>query len=284
VIAMKERAFSLHEIAQAEKFLLDPQKRIVADFLLPYVPKVKPYLSIDTEDIQPQTEDIQPQDEEEVTHIELLSESLLCTEIKSYCDSTYFNSLILREMKNEIIKVSEQRQQKLKNQREQNHQTSSGMNIWAMMLASVVASVLVNISVTHFMKSKPSKPDENQPSGGSTGSIVSPTPIPIPSSTRPPDPEISSDTLRTTVEPFEMEWQPACGSPGPAKGKRWWPVKGPVQALDLVKNKFCGDAFITNKTLQVASFDNEMDAVNFVNTLNQQGLPYKFWVGEPSWR
>jgi hypothetical protein len=91
VIAMKERAFSLHEIAQAEKFLLDPQKRIVADFLLPYVPKVKPNLSLD--------EEIQEQDEEDATSTDLLFESLLSRGIKPYCSSDYFFcSLILPDM------------------------------------------------------------------------------------------------------------------------------------------------------------------------------------------
>jgi len=91
-IAMKERAFSLHEIAQAEKSLLDPQKRIVADFLLPYVPKVKPNLSLD--------EEIQEQDEEDATSTDLLFESLLLSRgIKPYCSSDYFFcSLILPDM------------------------------------------------------------------------------------------------------------------------------------------------------------------------------------------
>jgi len=47
VAAIKKKQFPLNEIAEAEKALLDPQKRITADFLLPILPTIQRFKSED---------------------------------------------------------------------------------------------------------------------------------------------------------------------------------------------------------------------------------------------
>jgi len=45
--AMKKKQYPLNMIAEAEKALLDPQKRIIADFLLPVLPTIQRFKRTD---------------------------------------------------------------------------------------------------------------------------------------------------------------------------------------------------------------------------------------------
>ncbi|WP_216919688.1 hypothetical protein [Synechococcus sp. CCAP 1479/9] len=74
-------------------------------------------------------------------------------------------------------------------------------------------------------------------------------------------------------------WQASCGSP-PVAGLSWWPVLGPPETLSLVRNRFCGDAFITAEgAVQVASFSSVEEATNFAQELSAIS-GYAFRVGQ----
>lgn len=74
-------------------------------------------------------------------------------------------------------------------------------------------------------------------------------------------------------------WQPSCGSP-PVAGLSWWPVLGPPETQSLVRNRFCGDAFITAEGfVQVASFSSVEAATNFAQQLSAI-TGYAFRVGQ----
>lgn len=77
-----------------------------------------------------------------------------------------------------------------------------------------------------------------------------------------------------------LSWQPSCGSP-PVNGGTWWPVLGPAEALEAVRGRFCGDAYVNaNGSMQTASFSNIDDATTFAQKLSEAS-GYSFRVGEP---
>jgi hypothetical protein len=74
-----------------------------------------------------------------------------------------------------------------------------------------------------------------------------------------------------------LSFRPACGSP-PNSGSTWYSVVGNSRSIDLVKTKYCGDAFITAAgKLQVASFISKSEAEKFADTLSKI-TGHKFWV------
>ncbi|WP_255144708.1 hypothetical protein [Synechococcus sp. ATX 2A4] len=74
-------------------------------------------------------------------------------------------------------------------------------------------------------------------------------------------------------------WQPTCGSTD-GSGLSWWPVLGPREALDLVRSRYCGDAYATaDGATQVASFTSVGDATNFAMRLSAF-TGYSFRVGQ----
>ncbi|MDH6081353.1 protein kinase domain-containing protein [Umezakia ovalisporum] len=75
-------------------------------------------------------------------------------------------------------------------------------------------------------------------------------------------------------------WQSTCGH-SYIPGAQWWAVKGPSNALSAVKNNYCGDAFITKKETQAASFTSESAAWSFANRLSQES-GFQFWVTKSS--
>ena len=78
---------------------------------------------------------------------------------------------------------------------------------------------------------------------------------------------------------FPLEWQPSCGDEGSSGIGEWWAVKGPKSALELIRDEYCGDAFLFSKIgeIQVASFRSQDKAQSFANHLNQ-ATGYDFWV------
>ena len=85
---------------------------------------------------------------------------------------------------------------------------------------------------------------------------------------------------RSEVPQVAPSWQPSCGSP-PVNGGTWWPVLGPADALEAVRGRFCGDAYVkADGSMQTASFSNYDDATTFARRLSEQS-GYSFRVGEP---
>ncbi len=77
-----------------------------------------------------------------------------------------------------------------------------------------------------------------------------------------------------------LVWQASCGSP-PVSGSSWWPVLGPGQALDTVRSRYCGDAYLTAEgASQVASFSSRDEAAAFAERLSRES-GYGFRVGQP---
>ncbi|URR34957.1 serine/threonine protein kinase [Thermosynechococcus sp. HN-54] len=124
--------------------------------------------------------------------------------------------------------------------------------------------------------------------------LASPSPTPEPTSPPAESPEPTPppvEPVQTVSPPDELDappanpsqlsWQPACGS-SYAPNAYWWPVRGPSSALDLVKERYCGDAIIINGQTQVASFRSQEEAEAFANSLSQES-GYPFYVGEPTW-
>lgn len=67
-----------------------------------------------------------------------------------------------------------------------------------------------------------------------------------------------------------LPWRQACGSP-PNSGKDWHSVVGDSKYLDLVKSRYCADAFITSGgKLQVASFTSISSAQKFADDLSNK--------------
>jgi hypothetical protein len=82
------------------------------------------------------------------------------------------------------------------------------------------------------------------------------------------------------LPPVAPSWQPSCGSP-PVSGGTWWPVLGPADALEAVRGRFCGDAYVkADGSMQTASFSNFDDATTFARRLSEAS-GYSFRVGEP---
>jgi hypothetical protein len=80
--------------------------------------------------------------------------------------------------------------------------------------------------------------------------------------------------------PTPLSWQSSCGS-APVSGSRWWPVLGPAEAVDTIRSRFCGDAFVTEYGYaQVASFSSFEEATAFAQRLSGAS-GYSFRVGEP---
>lgn len=77
-----------------------------------------------------------------------------------------------------------------------------------------------------------------------------------------------------------LSWQSSCGSP-PVSGSSWWPVLGPAAAVETVRSRYCGDAFVTaGGAVQVASFSSHAVAVKFAQRL-ATASGYSFRVGQP---
>jgi serine/threonine-protein kinase len=82
-----------------------------------------------------------------------------------------------------------------------------------------------------------------------------------------------------TTEGATMAWQPSCGSTD-GSALSWWPVLGPREALDLVRNRYCGDAYATaDGATQVASFTSVGAATEFAMRLSAF-TGYSFRVGQ----
>ena len=83
--------------------------------------------------------------------------------------------------------------------------------------------------------------------------------------------EISQRSARqNTQSPGEstMAWQPSCGS-SDGGAVSLWPVLGPREALDLVRSRYCGDAYATaDGVTQVASFTSVAAATDFAVRLS----------------
>lgn len=77
-----------------------------------------------------------------------------------------------------------------------------------------------------------------------------------------------------------LSWQSSCGSP-PVSGSSWWPVLGPAEAVETVRSRYCGDAYVTAYGYaQVASFSSQADATAFAQRL-AAASGYSFRVGQP---
>jgi hypothetical protein len=84
---------------------------------------------------------------------------------------------------------------------------------------------------------------------------------------------------RSPTQP-SLAWQASCGSP-PVSGGSWWPVLGPREAVEVVRSRYCGDAFVTvSGAMQVASFSTSEEASAFAQRLSIAS-GYGFRVGEP---
>ncbi|WP_417040739.1 protein kinase domain-containing protein [Cylindrospermopsis raciborskii] len=91
-----------------------------------------------------------------------------------------------------------------------------------------------------------------------------------------PDNNTSSEPVYTTNSNVSSSWRPTCGD-SYTSGSQWWAVKGPASALSVVKNKYCGDAYIASRETQAASFSSESAAWSFANALSSAS-GYQFWV------
>jgi hypothetical protein len=107
----------------------------------------------------------------------------------------------------------------------------------------------------------------------------------------PPSPVTEKHVSDTVPDTTGGTWE-ACRSEddqsaqAPQPGEMWWPVVGPPSALDDARSHCRADAFI-NQTgnMQIASFRDRATAEEFASTLTTDGShPYRFWVGEPSYR
>ncbi|MFN4280945.1 protein kinase domain-containing protein [Thermosynechococcus sp.] len=120
------------------------------------------------------------------------------------------------------------------------------------------------------------------------------TPEPTPTPTETPTPRETPSPASTPVAQRNIEeeppveptlprlsWQAACGSDYVAQAY-WWPVRGPKGALNLVKERYCGDAIIVGDQTQVASFRSKEEAEVFAELLSEES-GYSFYVGEPTW-
>lgn len=77
--------------------------------------------------------------------------------------------------------------------------------------------------------------------------------------------------------PTTLTWKSACGS-SYSRSSVWYAVVGSGKALQVVKNKYCGDAFIASGGyVQVASFNSRDEAKQFADLLTKLS-GYKFWV------
>ena len=91
------------------------------------------------------------------------------------------------------------------------------------------------------------------------------------------------NTINFSVNKFEASsepsWRSACGSPF-LSGTVWYSVIGEGSAINLVKNNYCGDAFVTpHGNIQAASFSSQAEAEEFANKLSKL-TGYKFWVAK----
>jgi len=77
-----------------------------------------------------------------------------------------------------------------------------------------------------------------------------------------------------------LSWQSSCGS-APVSGSRWWPVLGPADAVETIRSRYCGDAYVTAYGFaQVASFSSVEEATAFAQRLSDAS-GYSLRVGEP---
>jgi serine/threonine-protein kinase len=88
-----------------------------------------------------------------------------------------------------------------------------------------------------------------------------------------------SPTGSQSPDESTMAWQPSCGS-SDGNALSWWPVLGPREALDLVRSRYCGDAYATaDGATQVASFTSVGAATDFAMRLSAF-TGYSFRVGQ----
>lgn len=70
----------------------------------------------------------------------------------------------------------------------------------------------------------------------------------------------------------------------PQPGETWWPVVGPIAALDAARRNCRADAFKnTSGNAQIASFRNQGTARAFTQQLNSDSSHgFSFWLGDPT--
>lgn len=91
---------------------------------------------------------------------------------------------------------------------------------------------------------------------------------------------LASSVSNRSAMQAPLSWQASCGSPH-VSGSSWWPVLGPVDAVDTVRSRYCGDAYLTPEgASQVASFSSREEAAAFADRLSQES-GYGFRVGQP---
>lgn len=261
--AMKKKSFLLREIAQAEKILLDPQKRVLADFLLPIPPtpkRCKPILSEQEHEFGSQ--DLEEQD------VQLFPQSLLSELNSHYCSSEYIGSLVIEKIRKSKIDTD--------------IYESDVVAGCCGCLAILVLLLMLGIFGIFSLQGRDESPDKHdnnygktltpsvplqrsQTSGSDTGATI--------------DSEI--DAYQYPSDSPELTLQDTCGSPKRSSSQRWWAIWGPKAAFSLVKTRFCADAFIVGNEVQVASFDNEDNAYAFLHRLNNANTPYIFTIGRP---
>lgn len=97
-------------------------------------------------------------------------------------------------------------------------------------------------------------------------------------STRPtPSERRSPETISSS-----LDWQPSCGSPR-GSGTTWWPVKAEVSSLQVMKEVYCGDAYIRGSDVQIASFTNQSEAREFASLIASE-TGYRVFVDAPVYR
>ena len=84
-------------------------------------------------------------------------------------------------------------------------------------------------------------------------------------------------TERKRQPSSSLSYRSSCGSP-PGSGSTWYAVYGPQSSYDAVKQRYCGDTYVTKYgNVQVASFSNIDEAKNFANLLSAE-TGWEFWV------
>ncbi|WP_126147510.1 hypothetical protein [Synechococcus elongatus] len=105
-----------------------------------------------------------------------------------------------------------------------------------------------------------------------------PTSSPPPTSSNPS----SSSSSRPESVNSSIEWQPSCGSQR-GSGTTWWPVKAEVSSLKVMKEVYCGDAYIRGSNVQIASFTDQSEAQAFASLITSE-TGYRVFVGAPIYR
>ena len=126
-----------------------------------------------------------------------------------------------------------------------------------------------------------SSDDEVADSSNQATTETDPSPEDMPPPPEQPEQPSRSENDRNRREAnVSLGYQYSCGSPS-GSGSRWWPVRGSSNALNVVKNRYCGDALIINGQTQAASFTSPVEAQIFAQKLSQE-TGHSFWVGSPN--